>query len=464
MSRILVCDDEELVRWSLAEGLRSRGHDVVEGADGEACLEALQREQPELVIMDVRMPRLDGLGALRRLREMGFETPVIMLTAMSDIETAVEATRLGAERYLTKPFELADVYQAVREVLDRQRLAADVDGAELPCGPNGLIGSSPAMRSIFDALEKLRAVPLPTVLLYGESGTGKDLIARAIHQIGRRSEGPYVEIDCTAIPETLMESTLFGHERGAFTDARTQHRGLFEVAQGGVVFLDEIGELPLTMQAKLLRALENRRFKRVGGNVDLPLDAAVVAATNRDLRAEVARGRFREDLYYRLAVVQLSLPPLRARGEDIRLLADAFIQSGNRTFEKQVRRIAPAAMEKLLRYRWPGNVRELRNVIESAMVFHQGDTLQITDLPASIRYATTEWTAGCPFLLPEEGIELDAVERGLVQQALERTQHNYAAAARLLGLSRYALRNRVKKFGLGRPEGDEAEGDEGNDR
>ncbi len=445
-SRILVCDDEELVRWSLAEGLRGQGFEVVEAADGRACLDTFETYQPAAVLIDVRMPEMDGLTCLRKLRERGHETPVIVLTALSDIETAVEATRLGAVRYLTKPFELAEVYQVVRQALERDRLRTPI-GAE-QTGFAGLIGHSPTMQRVFETIDKLKVVSLPNVLITGESGTGKDLIARAIHDTGRRSEGPYVEVDCTAIPETLIESTLFGHERGAFTDARTQHKGLFELAANGVVFLDEIGELPAAMQAKLLRALENRRFKRVGGGTDIQFDAAVVAATNRDLKAEVAAGRFREDLYYRLAVVQISLPPLRARGDDIRLLVEHFVRAYNRTFERSVQGVSAAAMEKLLQYRWPGNVRELRNVMECSMVFKEGSVIDVADLPPAIRYAAQGTSAECPFVLPPDGVDLDAVEKGLVIQALERTSHNYAAAARLLGLSRYALRNRVKKFGL----------------
>ncbi len=451
--RIVVCDDEELVRWSLVEGLKQSGFDAHEAIDGQDCLEVVERVSPALVLMDVRMPRLDGLQALRRLRESGFSAPVLMLTALSDIETAVEATQLGAARYLTKPFDLDEVRAVVREVLSRDALKTAK--GEVEAGEAGMIGRSASMQPVFETLRKLRAVHQPTILITGESGTGKDVLARAIHRVGSRSDAPFVEIDCTAIPEALLESTLFGHEKGAFTDARAQHRGLFEVAGSGVVFLDEIGELPAPMQAKLLRALENRRFKRVGGTMDISFDAAIIAATNRDLKQEVGAGRFREDLYYRLAVVQMALPPLRARDEDVRLLAQHFVEHYNRVFERTVKGIGASAVERLMAYRWPGNVRELRNVIECAMVFKEGDTLEQGDLPSHIRFASSEATPDCPFLLPEDGIELDAVERGLVIQALERTEHNYAAAARLLGLSRYALRNRVKKFGLQQARDDE---------
>lgn len=447
-TRIVVCDDEDLVRWSLVEGLRSQGYEVFEAENGLQCIERVREVEPACVLLDIRMPQMDGLTCLRTLRESGLEVPVIILSALGDVANAVTATKLGAERYLTKPFELSDVFDAVDDAISRSRLAARVisDGSRRRWG---LIGESPSMRRVFTTLEKLSDIDTPTVLITGESGTGKDVVARAIHSTGRRAQQRYVEVDCTAIPETLIESTLFGHERGAFTDARAQHRGLFEVASGGVVFLDEIGELPLTMQAKLLRVLENRVFKRVGGTQDIPFDAAVITATNRDIRAEVAAGRFREDLYYRLAVVQVALPPLRARGDDVHGLVEHFVQSFNRTFGRRVETVSGEAMEKLLAYRWPGNIRELRNVIECAVIFNDRERLEVDDLPSHVRFAAPPAVnSDVAFQLPDDGISLEAVERSLVLQALERTDHNLTAAAKLLDLSRYALRNRAVKFGL----------------
>jgi two-component system response regulator AtoC len=446
--RIVVCEDEELVRWSLVEGLRMQGYEVHEAANGVECLAQVAEVDPLAVLLDLRMPEMDGLTCLRHLREQGLETPVIVLTALSDVSTAVEATRLGAVRYLTKPFELSDVFDAVEDVAARARLAARVV-TDAGSRRFGIIGESPAMQRVFETIQRLSSIATPTVLITGESGTGKDVVARAIHSTGPRGSARYVEVDCTAIPETLIESTLFGHERGAFTDARAQHRGLFEVAEGGVVFLDEIGELPPSMQAKLLRVLENRTFKRVGGTVDLRFDAAVITATNRDLRAEVAAGRFREDLYYRLAVVQIALPSLRSRTVDIPPIAAHFIEGYNRSFSREVRGIAPDALERLLAYRWPGNVRELRNVIECAMIFNDHGRIELSDLTPHVRYAAAaSGESSVPFVLPEDGVNLEDVERSLVVQALDRTDGNLSAAARLLGLSRYALRNRAVKFGL----------------
>lgn len=442
----MVCEDEELVRWSLVEGLRSQGYEVFEAPNGRVCLERMPEVEPLVLLLDIRMPELDGISCLRKLREGGNEVPVIILSALGDVSTAVEATKLGATRYLTKPFELGDVFDAVEEVIARGRLATRVV-SDASHHRWGLIGSAPAMQRVFHTIEKLATVATPTVLITGESGTGKDVVARAIHATGPRSAARYVEVDCTAIPETLLESTLFGHERGSFTDARQQHRGLFEVAQGGVVFLDEIGELAPSMQAKLLRVLENRIFKRVGGTADIPFDASVITATNRDLRAEVAAGRFREDLYYRLALVQIALPPLRARAEDIARIAEHFVHSYSRTFGRSVRNLSGDAVEKLMAYRWPGNIRELRNVIECAVIFNERDRIEVDDLPPHIRYAVGgSDTSATTFILPEHGISLEDVERSLVIQALERTGHNLSAAARLLGLSRYALRNRAVKF------------------
>jgi DNA-binding NtrC family response regulator len=445
---ILICDDEELVRWSLGEYLRGEGFGVVEAADGEAFLDRVEEAGPAVAILDLMLPGIDGMTALRTLRERGHDLPVVMLTAVGSVEPVIEATRLGAAGYLTKPFELSDVRKAVDEALAthraRTRVARSADGESYA----GITGSSPGMLQIFETLRRLEDVDTPSVLITGESGTGKDLIASAIHSRGMRANAPFVEVDCTAIPETLMESTLFGHERGAFTDAKATRRGLFEEAGAGIVFLDELGELPQTLQAKLLRALENRTFKRVGGNTNLRLDAAVIAATNRDLKKEVAEGRFRKDLFYRIGVVELHIPPLRARREDIPLLVQRFVAANNTALGKSVDGFTEEAMSLLQNYAWPGNVRELRNVIERLMLFTKQSIIGAEDLPPTIRFASDPGVEGCPFILPEDGLDLEAVERGMVVQAIDRTGGNQTSAARLLGISRYALRNRMKKFGL----------------
>jgi two-component system response regulator AtoC len=453
---VLVVDDEELIRWSLAEHLKGEGYHVVQGANGREALEQVRATAPDLVLLDLKMPEMDGMTALRTLREEGFEVPVIVLTAHGGVDSAVEATKLGAADYLSKPFDLREISLVVEKAIDDDRLRQEVSylRRRQRTGYGEFIGASKTLAPVFATLQRLERVDAPTVLIQGESGTGKDVIARAIHANGPRRENVFMEIDCAALPEQLIESELFGHEKGSFTDARTTKRGLLEVARGGVVFLDEIGEMTLATQAKLLRALENRRFKRVGGVATLHLDAAVVAATNRDLKQAVKDGTFREDLYFRLHVIPLTVPPLRDRAEDIPLLIEHFLDRFNRQFGRKITGVAADAMQRLRAYRWPGNVRELRNVIERLVLLGDDGVLQSQDLPPEIRYATQPRPAapaeahGCPFVLPEEGVNLEEVDRGLLLQALDRTDGNQSAASRLLGISRYALRYRMEKYGL----------------
>ena len=450
---ILVCDDEELIRWSVCEYLKQEGFDTAEASDGKECIEKVRTHAPALVLMDLKMPVMDGMTALRTIRESDNDLPVIMLTAHGGVDSAIEATRLGASDYIEKPFDLREVGMAMRRAIQEWQLKHEIHHLRgLRDGQRGygqIVGASPSMQRVFEMLRRLEHIDAPTVLIQGESGSGKDVVARTLHARGPRKEGPFMEIDCTALPENLMESELFGHERGSFTDARSTKRGLFEVARGGVVFLDEIGELPIGMQSKLLRVLENRRFRRVGGIADIPMDTAVIAATNRNLRDEVRAGRFREDLFFRLHVVPIEVPPLRERREDIPLLIQHFTDRLNKTFHRAVKGVSGKAMETLQRYRWPGNVRELRNIMERTVILMQGDVIQPGDLPAELRFAEAgASTGGCPFILPEEGVDLEAVERGLLIQALERTGQNQSAAARLLGITRYALRYRMEKFKL----------------
>ncbi|HMV67872.1 MAG TPA: sigma-54 dependent transcriptional regulator [Myxococcota bacterium] len=460
---ILVVDDEELIRWSLEQHLTRQGHRVRTAPDGQAALERLAEGLPDVVVLDLRMPRLDGMGVLQAIRERGWEVPVVMLTAFGGFDSAVEATKLGATAFLAKPFDLDEVSRHVDEAIANARKRCEVvfqqhKGRE---GFEGFIGSSASLSHVFDTLERLRQVDAPTVLLLGESGTGKDVIARLIWQRGPRRTGPFMDIDCASLPEQLIESELFGHERGAFTDARATKQGLFEVAAGGVVFLDELGEMPLGTQSKLLRALESRTFRRVGGVTSLPMNVALIAATNRNLAEEVKAGRFREDLYFRLNVVPITLPALRERRDDVPLLASFFLDRCNASFGRRIRGFTAEAMERMARWRWPGNVRELRNVIERLVLLVDGDIVRAENLPPEIRWAVDaqSTTSGCPFVLPPEGVDLEAVDRGLLVQALQRTQGNQSAAARLLGISRYALRYRMEKYGMLVARGEEEAGD-----
>lgn len=449
---IVVCDDEELIRWSLCTHLQGEGYRTVPASNGQEAMQAVERHAPDLLLMDLKMPVMDGLTALREIRAAGHDTPVIVLTAHGAVESAIEATRLGAESYLSKPFDVREVTLAVERALEERRLRQEVHylREQVKSGYGDFVGQSPALSPMFRVLERLEEVDAPTVLLLGESGTGKDLVARAIHERGPRRSRPFVAVDCAALPEQLIESELFGHERGAFTDAKVTKRGLFEIADGGIVFLDEIGELPVGTQSKLLRALEDRTFKRVGGTERLPLDVGIIAATNRDLKAEVERGNFREDLFFRLDVITLRIPSLRERIEDVPLLVEHFLDRFGCGSGRHRPAIDGKSMSLLQSYHWPGNVRELRNVIERLVLLGPRDIIHPEDLPPEIRYARARDNRppDCPFELPEGGVDLEAVERGLIIQALERTNSNQSAAARLLGITRYALRYRMEKFSL----------------
>jgi DNA-binding NtrC family response regulator len=451
-AKILVVDDERLIRWTLSQSLSELGHEVFEAPDGEAAIARAAAEEPDLVLLDIRMPGLDGLQVLQVLRREHPATAVVMISAHGTLETAVEAMKLGAADYISKPFQAADVQHAVTRLLERRRVERERDlllGREASqYGLASLVGVSGPMQRVRELVARLSAAGPSNVLIEGESGTGKGLLARVLHYAGPRARKPFVEVSCTALAEGLVESELFGHERGAFTDARTSKQGLFELADGGTVFLDEIGDMPLAAQAKLLRALEDRVFKRVGGVRDIRVDLQVVAATNRELGQAAQEGRFRKDLYYRLAVVRLELPPLATHREDIPLLAEAFIRHYNRELGRAVRGVSPAALALLGAYRWPGNVRELRNVIERAVLLGARPEIGPEDLPAEISRITAPEAPPGP-ALPPRGLSMEEVERELIQRALADEGGNQTHAARRLGISRDTLRYRLKKHGLG---------------
>ncbi len=447
-STILVVDDEQLIRWSLAERLRSDGHHVLEAGTGQAGLD-LVREGVDLVLLDFKLPDIDGVSVLRQIKEQDPDTLVILLTAYATVDTAVEAMKIGAYHFANKPFNLDDISSLVARALETTRLRREVrqlrTAQAQPYAFDRIVGDSPVMAGLRALLAKVARSPASTVLLTGESGTGKDLAAKVLHYNSERANRPFMNITCSAIPEALLESELFGHERGAFTDARQQKRGLFEQADGGTVFLDEIGEMVPALQSKLLRFLEEKAFKRVGGHQDIRVDVRVIAATNRVLAEQVKAGAFREDLFYRLNVLPIELPPLRAHLEDVPGLVHFYVDVFNQEFRKSVKGVSPAAMRVLQHYGWPGNIREVRNAVERAMLLADGEWLEPADFPL-MGHAPEAGAQGIG--LPADGVNLEELERSLVVQALERAGGNQTRAAALLGLNRDQIRYRVEKFGL----------------
>jgi DNA-binding NtrC family response regulator len=449
--RVLVVDDESLVRWSLVERLRADDREILEAG---TAAEAVERASTgvDLVLLDYKLPDENGLSVLKRLRTLDPDTVVIMLTAHKSVETVVNAMKAGAFDYATKPFDLDDVAIRVERALDATRLRRELrtlrESLARPHTLGSIIGESGVMATARALVRRVAQSPGSTVLITGESGTGKDLVAKVIHYSSTRAARPFLNITCSALPETLLESELFGHERGAFTDARQQKRGLLEQADEGTVFLDEIGEMVPALQAKLLRVLEEKTFRRVGGSGDIEVDVRVIAATNRNLETLVREAKFRDDLYYRLNVLRIELPPLRARAGDIPLLAQRFVEDFSREFKRAVRGLSQEAIDVLSSYAWPGNVRELRNMIERAVLLSDADELRPADFDSLAPARAAAAGSHGPFDLPIGGVVLDDVERSLVVQALERAGGNRTRAAALLGLHRDQIRYRIEKFGL----------------
>ncbi len=454
-NRVLVVDDEALIRWSLRERLAQEGYEVAEAATGAEARRLATKDWFDLALLDLRLPDIDGIALLHQLREIHGEMPVIIITAYSSVESAVEAMRCGAVNYIRKPFNMDELSMAVQKALEtaglRRQVSTQARDQKARFGLPNLIGESPVMQEIKRLIRRVSRSESTTVLLLGESGTGKDMLARAIHYESNRVEKPFVNITCTALPENLLESELFGYEKGAFTDARERKKGLFELADGGTVFLDEIGDMGPDLQAKLLRVLEESAFKRLGGVTDVQVDVRIVAATNRDLDEALRQQRFREDLYYRLSTLPITIPPLRERREDIPPLARHFLPVYNHEFHRTFTGFAPEAMERLYNYDWPGNVRELRNVIERAVLLGDGDTIQAEEIVlgrAPFRGAAQVGQPRRLAALPPEGCSLDNVEKELIEQALERTSGNRTRAAELLGITRDQVRYKIAKYGL----------------
>jgi nitrogen regulation protein NR(I) len=474
--QILVVDDEANLRRVLAAQLVRDGYEVHTAEDGEAGLAFLREHHIDLVISDLRMPRLDGMELLRASLREDPHLPVVLITAFGTVDTAVEALKTGAFDYVTKPFDKDEVRAIVQKALRTRDLSsrdASPAGQPAAAGPArfGLIGSSSSVQELYSVIGRVADTPT-TALITGESGTGKELVAHALHESSSRAKKPFIKVNCAAIPKTLIESELFGYERGAFTGAVTAKPGRFELAAGGTLFLDEIGEVPLESQVKLLRVLQEHEFERVGGVRTIHVDVRLVAATNRDLKKAIASGEFREDLYYRLNVVRIELSPLRERRSDVPELVAFFIEKFNQRLRKQVRGVEPAAMDKLAQYDWPGNIRELENVIERAVLFADQATIGVDDLlpqladmgpEAEAVLSTGESPDADPTneALSAEGLKAQVkaatskIERRLIERALTQTSGNVTHAARLLKISRKGLQLKMKELGLREREGSE---------
>jgi len=455
MAQILIVDNERSMREFLAIVLKKEGYPCATAEDGESALKLLEQDHFDLVLSDIKMPKLDGIELLKALKTSSPETAVVMMTAFASTETAIEAMKEGAYDYLTKPFQIDEVKIIIQNVLERKKLKSENTQLRRELKTQAdftqIIGRGEKMRKVLALVEKV-ADNKSNILITGESGTGKELIARAIHYNSGRRDEAFVTVNCSALPETLLESELFGHMKGAFTGAIGNKAGLFEVADNGSIFLDEIGETSLSIQVKLLRVLQEREFRRVGGTKDLKVDIRIIAATNQDLTKMIAEGRFREDLYYRLDVIPISLPPLRERREDIPLLADYFLKKFNRTLEKEIERLAPEAVSFLVNHEWKGNVRELENVIERAVALSSNPVLTLDDFSGSLPRSADQNPIS--FSIPEEGLDLEdyigRIEKQLLLKALNECHWVKKAAAKRLGLNFRSFRYRLQKYGIRR--------------
>ena len=461
-SVILLVDDQDSIRFFLEKTLVQEGYEAHTAKTGAEAVEMARQIVPDLILLDLKLPDMDGIEVLRRIKAILPEISVVMVTAFGDIETAVEAMKEGAHDFVTKPINLDRLLMLMKKGLESKRLSREVvqlkRQMQLSDGLEYMVGKSPAMKKVYDIVGQVALSDTTTVLIEGESGVGKEIIARMIHENSPRSAQPFMDINCASLPEQLLESELFGHEKGAFTDAKVQKQGLLELANRGTLFLDEIGEMSPTIQVKLLRVLERLTFRRVGGTSDIHVNVRIVSATNRNLKQEVDEKRFRADLYYRLKVVPLYVPPLRERREDLLDFVKYFVNSFNKKFKKDFEEIDPAAEEAMLNYEWPGNIRELKNSIERIVLLENGPTLKEEHLPFTTD-RREERTIGYVLdrllsrPLPEDGIDLERIvadlEREIIIKASEQAGWNQSLTARLLNLKRDKLRYRMKGYNLG---------------
>jgi DNA-binding NtrC family response regulator len=452
--KILIVDDEDLIRWSLRKKISNWGYQTFEAANAKSAIEVAERESPELILLDIRLPDMSGLEVLSTIRERDPRVVVIMMTAFGVLEDAVTALRLGAYDFVPKPLNFDELAVTVSNALEAVKLRQEVrhfrERDKKRFDFRNIVGRSKAVNDAVEMVKKVASSPATTILLQGESGTGKDLFAKAIHYHSARADHPFLAINCAALPENLVESELFGYEKGAFTDARQQKKGMLELADGGTLLLDEIGEMQMGLQAKLLRVLEEQTFKRVGGISDISVDVRVIASSNRDLKTMVEESKFRQDLFYRLNVITITLPSLRERGDDTKLLARHYIQHFNKKFRKKIEGLTAEGEQLLGEYHWPGNIRELKNLIERAMILEDGPLIDTSALPIEPGpHPSLVSETSLPDLhIPEDGTSLEKVEEELVRQALVRARGNQTRAAKLLDISRDALRYKMKKFQL----------------
>lgn len=444
--KILIVDDEVNMIWALKKALIKENYEIISAENGQVAIESL-KEEPDLIIMDLKMPKMDGMEALKRIKDINPKIPIIMMTAHGSTNTAVEAMKLGALDYISKPFDIEELKVTIIKALEYKNLNDEVHYLREKINektPN-IIYRSKIMDEVLNLVYKVAPTDA-TVLILGESGTGKELIANALHEFSNRKNAPLIKVNCGAITESLLESELFGHEKGAFTGAISRKKGRFELAQGGTIFLDEIGEISEAMQVKLLRVLQEKEFERVGGEEIIKGDFRVIAATNRNLKEMVENQEFREDLYYRLNVIPIEIPSLRERREDIPLLIDYFIKRYSDDMGKEKISIGNIALEKMTNYDWKGNIRELQNMIERCVILSTDHEITEDLLTSDIRNAV--YTVDTSFTLPEEGLSLEEVEKSLIIQALERTDYNQTNAAKLLGVTRHTLIYRLEKYNI----------------
>ncbi|NWF91972.1 MAG: sigma-54-dependent Fis family transcriptional regulator [Syntrophaceae bacterium] len=451
---ILIVDDDEVLRETLFDVFRKKGYEVFSAGTGDETLTVIRRYLVDLILLDMRLPDVDGLDILKKIKELDTEILVIMMTAYSDVQSAVKAMKSGAYDYINKPFELEELQLLVEKGLETKSLINEVRRLHrqhrVEHRDSHIYGVSPQIQYVREMIEMISKTNKTSVLIQGESGTGKELAANAIHFSSKRSAKPLMKINCSAIPDSLLESELFGYEKGAFTDAKTTKKGLFELADGGTVFLDEIGEMKPFLQSKILRVLENQTFMRVGGEREIKVDVRAIAATNRDLEQMVRDGLFRKDLYYRLKVMVVEMPPLRERVEDILLLAKLFVEENNKEYNKDVKGFSEEAKKLLVQYSWPGNVRELKNVIERAMILTDGEYITPKQLPFELKQTEPNCAVKVISDLsdPVLGISLEDMERSHISNVLKRLEWNKSKASKALGISRATLRAKIKRYSL----------------